>query len=122
MQHISDDTFGIQISVVGQASNLTEQVRAYAEYRLFSRISPWGRWITSVELAVQAADDSPEVTCDVVLMSGECTVRVRARRRHPVAAIDAAVDEMARRISTARPGGLAAATTPEAMTEDRETV
>lgn len=121
MQHISDDAFGIQISVVGQASNLTEQVRAYAEYRLFSRISPWGRWITSVELAVQAADDSPEVTCDVVLMSGERTVRARARRRHPVAAIDAAVDEMARRISTARPVGLAAATPSGPMTEDRGT-
>jgi ribosomal subunit interface protein len=103
MHQVSDDAFGIQISVVGRAPNLTEQVRAYAEYRLFSRISPWGRWITSVELAVQAQEDSPEVTCDVVLTSGERTVRARARRRHPVAAIDAAVDDMARRIALARP-------------------
>ncbi len=103
MHQVSDDAFGIQISVVGKAPNLTEQVRAYAEYRLFSRISPWGRWITSVELAVLSADDSPEVTCDVTLTSGERTVRARARRRHPVAAIDAAVDEMTRRMSIARP-------------------
>ncbi len=105
MQQVSDDAFGIQISVVGRAPNLTEQVRAYAEYRLFSRIAPWGRWITSVELAVLAQDDSPEVTCDVVLTSGERTVRARATRRHPVGAIDAAVDEMARRIAAARPAG-----------------
>lgn len=105
MHQVSDDAFGIQISVVGRAPSLTEQVRAYAEYRLFSRIAPWGRWITSVELAVEAQDDSQEVTCDVVLTSGDRTVRARARRRHPVAAIDAAVDEMTRRISVGRPVG-----------------
>lgn len=103
MHQVRDDVFGIQISVTGRAPNLTEQVRAYAEYRLFSRISPWGRWITSVELAVGAQDESQEVTCDVVLTSGEGTVRARARRRHPVAAIDAAVDEMTRRIATVHP-------------------
>jgi hypothetical protein len=69
----------MQIYVAGAAPILNEQVRAYAEYKVFSQLASLGRDCT-------ISADLGEAGC----------VRTRIRRPHPVGAIDAAAHALAR--------------------------
>jgi ribosome-associated translation inhibitor RaiA len=87
----------MQIHVAGVTPVLTDQVRAYAEYRVFSRLSPLARGVDVVQVIVQESDDDGGAICAISADLGEAgCVRARVRRPHPIGAIDAAADHLAR--------------------------
>lgn len=91
----------MQIQVVGVASHLTPQVRAYAEYRVFSRLAPLLHGAAEVLIVVtRSGDTSRSTVCAVTADLGDAG-RVRARSRHasPTGAIDAAAEKLAAAIA-----------------------
>ena len=87
----------LQISVVGPPALSAEQIRAYAEYKLFSRLVPLAREIFDVQAVVIAHTGEPHATCTVTVDLGEAgRVRTRVRRAGAVPAVDAAAEAIAR--------------------------
>jgi ribosome-associated translation inhibitor RaiA len=87
----------MQISVVGPPSLSAEQIRAYAEYKLFSRLVTLARDITDVHAVITAHHAEPDATCTVAVdLRGAGCVRTRVRRHGAVAAVDAAAETIAR--------------------------
>lgn len=95
----------IRIDVSSAGGALDGQTRAYAEYRLFSRLAPSRAAVDYATIAlvdpgdVAAADDAPApraiCTISIALHHGK-RVRVSARAPHIYDAIDRAVDGAAR--------------------------
>jgi ribosome-associated translation inhibitor RaiA len=87
----------MQIHVAGAASYVTAQVRAYAEYRVFSRLAPLVDPAATVLVVVTRSGDPVQSTvCAVSADLGEAgTVRARSRHAHPSGAIDAAAEKLA---------------------------
>jgi ribosome-associated translation inhibitor RaiA len=74
-----------------------EQIRAYAEYRFFSRLVTIARDISDVHAVITAHHAEPEATCTVAVDLGHAgSVRTRVRRHGAVAAVDAAADTIAK--------------------------
>jgi hypothetical protein len=87
----------MRISVVGPPSLSAEQIRAYAEYKFFSRLVTLTRDITGVSATVTAPDGDGEAVCSVTVELGDAgRVRTRVSRAGPVPAVDAAADLVAR--------------------------
>ena len=88
----------MEIYVAGVTPLLTQQVRAYAEYKVFSRLAPLARNVAMVQVVVT---DGPEgedgAVCAVTAYLGDAgCVRSRVRRRQATCAIDTAAENVAR--------------------------
>lgn len=83
----------MHISITATAGLATDQIRAYAEYRVFAALARFGRLIrtASVNLEPARAGENDGVRCAIVvdLNAGE-TVRSRCTVRHVIDAIDQA--------------------------------
>ena len=86
----------MQIEVIGTAQALTAQTRAYAEYRVFSRLAPAGDEISAVLVVVSRAGDSGDTVCHAsARLHGAGSVRISTRHAAPTGAIDAAAERLA---------------------------
>ena len=98
----------MQISVIGPAPLVSQQVRAYAEYRVFSRLAPLARSVDLVQVVVTPSRDAAGGSvCAVTANLGEAgRVRTRVCRAQTISAIDVAADNVAhaaaRRLSAGR--------------------
>ena len=88
----------MQISVVGPPALSAEQIRAYAEYKLFSRLVAFAGDIADVHVVVNApGGDASSASCTVALDLGAAGhLRTRIRRGGAVPAVDAAAEAIAR--------------------------
>jgi hypothetical protein len=87
----------MQISVIGPPALSAEQIRAYAEYRLFSRLVALTQAITDVRAVVTAHAGAGEATCRVTVDLGAAgSVRTLVRRPGAVPAVDAAAETVVR--------------------------
>src|SRR5688500_2111643 len=98
----------MQIHVVGTAPAFSAQVKAYAEYKVFSRLAPLARRIGVVRIVL--TNDGPEEPscCAVTADLGEAgSVTSRVLRRQPIEAIDGAAlalaDAATRRLADRSP-------------------
>lgn len=89
----------MHIAVIG--SEIGDQTRAYAEYRVFSRLTRFSHALTgaSVALTRVVADGSATCTLTAHLTDGNRT-QVRARARHAHDAIDRATDRLSMMLSS----------------------
>lgn len=88
----------IRIDVSSTGGPLDGQTRAYAEYRLFSRLAPEGAAVDWATVALIEPDEHARLavcTISISLHHGK-RVRVSARAPHIYDAIDRAVDGAAR--------------------------
>lgn len=85
----------VRISVVGRPGSLAEQIRAYAEYRVFSRLAMLWPRIDAVQLTVIDGPEAGGVTCEVRVAAGREHLQSVASGAHPVGAIDAATQDLA---------------------------
>jgi ribosome-associated translation inhibitor RaiA len=85
----------MRIEVIGPAPRLIERIRAYAEYRVFSRLAPLARDVTTVRVVVSQSPADGLTSCSLSadLGPGGC-VRTRSRRAHPTRAIDSAAEKL----------------------------
>ena len=87
----------MQIQVVGGAPTFSAQVKAYAEYKVFSRLAPLARRIGVVTIVLTGGSRPDEPVCCAMTAAlgaaGSLTSRVH--RRQPIAAIDGAVAGLA---------------------------
>jgi len=95
----------MQIHVSGGLAPLGTQVRAYAEYRIFSRLAPLARRIGGVEVVLTGRTRNALATCAVSADLGPAgSVRARVRRPQPIEAIDGAAlalaDAIVRRLES----------------------
>lgn len=87
----------MQISVIGPPTLSAEQIRAYAEYRLFSSLVALTRDIADVHAVITAHAGAGEATCRVTVDLGAAgRVRTLVRRAGAVPAVDAAAETVAR--------------------------
>jgi hypothetical protein len=87
----------MRISVVGPPSLSAEQIRAYAEYKFFSRLVTVAAGGCPVQVVVTTLDADSPATCTVAVdLGGAGFVRTRVRRAGAVPAVDAAADTIAR--------------------------
>lgn len=88
----------IQVRVSKRSDEITEQVRAYAEYRIFSAIAGKESKVGLVAVHLRTRE-IPGVggtaTCILSARLPHRIVRVKARSTHPAAAIDAAAARLA---------------------------
>lgn len=68
--------------------------RAYAEYRVFCRLSAMATEITAVHVAVCRGRDGMTRCAVMARLEDGTRIRARRERREPTGAIDAAVDEV----------------------------
>lgn len=94
----------MQIQVVGDVPHITAQTRAYAEYRVFSRLAPLAREVTTVLVVLSRTLDSGQTVCAVSADLGTAgCVRARTQHPHPTGAIDAAADRVAAAVARRLP-------------------
>ena len=85
----------MRIEIVGPAPHLIERIRAYAEYRVFSRLAPLARDVGTVRVVVTQSADDGLTSCFVSADLGRGGwVRTRSRRAHPTRAIDTAAEKL----------------------------
>jgi ribosome-associated translation inhibitor RaiA len=98
----------MQIEVLGADPHLTAQIRTYAEYRVFSRLAPLARDVTTVLVVLTRSRDDRYTVCALSADRGPSGfVRARTRHANPTSAIDAAADRLAdalRRLPAATAG------------------
>ena len=100
----------MQIHVLGAASSFSTQVKAYAEYKVFSRLAPHARRIGVVTVVLTSGNRAQEPACCAVTadLGAAGSVMTRVRRRQPVEAIDTAAaavsDAVTRRLAARSPG------------------
>jgi ribosome-associated translation inhibitor RaiA len=89
----------MHISVLSNIA-VTDQTRAYAEYRVFAGLAALSRLVQEVEVRLDSrTHEGVEVDCVVCveITSGK-RARVRARGRHAYDAINRAADRMSHRL------------------------
>jgi ribosome-associated translation inhibitor RaiA len=86
---------GMKIEVLNSAGGDTAQMRAYAEYRVFSRLAPLARHVAAVTVVIAPSPEGR--TLCVVTLEFESGLRIKreGRHAHPVLAIDAATSAIA---------------------------
>jgi ribosome-associated translation inhibitor RaiA len=85
----------MQIHVIGQAPEAAPQLRAYAEYRVFSRLAPLAREVLSVQV-VMTLSKGGETVCAVCADLGPAgSTQARSRHLHPIRALDLVADRLA---------------------------
>jgi ribosome-associated translation inhibitor RaiA len=84
----------MHIRVSGPAGLVTDQMRAYAEYRLFAALARFGRTVRQATVSLSAANSGePGVICLVEVDLGpDGHVRARARQRYAAPAVEQAAD------------------------------
>ena len=102
MSEAAGRTSPIRIDVTGTGGPLDGQTRAYAEYRLFSRLAPEGAAVDYATVAlIEPAEHLAAAVCTITLsLHHGKRVRVSARAPHIYDAIDRAVDGAARGVHT----------------------
>ena len=88
----------MHIAITGPEGLTTDQVRGYAEYRVFASLARFGRAIrtASVHLEPRAGAGS-RVTCSIdVDLGGVEPIRCHSTEAHVIGAIDAAADRARR--------------------------
>lgn len=90
-------TASIRIVVTGAGDDVDGQTRAYAEYRLFSRLVPASDRVAHALVALRGggAHGAPRCAITIALRSGDLRT-AQARAAHIYDAIDKAVDAAAR--------------------------
>ena len=89
----------MRISVLSDLA-VTDQTRAYAEYRVFTGLAALSRLVQEVEVHLDSRNgEEVDVDCVVCveITSGK-RARVRARGRHAYDAINRAADRMSHRL------------------------
>ena len=89
----------MHISVLSSVA-VTDQTRAYAEYRVFAGLAGLSRLVQEVEVHLDSRNgEEVDVDCvvSVAITSGK-RARVRARGRHAYDAINRAADRMRHRL------------------------
>jgi hypothetical protein len=87
----------VHISITGSEGLRTDQVRTYAEYRVFAALAPFGRHIRTASVHLGPGEDE-EVTCAIDVDLGDAErIRCVGRESHVIGAIDRAADR-ARRV------------------------
>lgn len=85
----------MQIHVIGPAPEAAPQLRAYAEYRVFSRLAPLARDVLSVQV-VMTTSKGGETVCAVCADLGPAgSTQARSRHLHPIRALDIVADRLA---------------------------
>ena len=86
----------MQIDISGTPPGVINQTRAYAEYRVFSRLAPMARDVAAVLVVLSRSRHDRHTVCAISAdLGGAGTVRARAAHPHPTGAIDAAADRLA---------------------------
>ena len=94
-QLASGELMRIKVSAVDIP--ITDDKRAYAEYRLFTAIAPYEVRIRSVDVVIRSGSAANRsFLCRVVVDLGSSgRIKTQARAVHPTAAIDRAADRTA---------------------------
>jgi len=97
MDALTAETASIRIVVTGAGDDIDRQTRAYAEYRLFSRLVPAREQVGHALVALRGggAHGTPRCAITIALRNGELRT-ADARAAHIYDAIDKAVDAAAR--------------------------
>lgn len=87
----------MRITLSGLDIPITDDYRAYAEYRFFTAIARHEAVVRTVNVAVRrdSAADRPFLCTVIVDLRPSGTVKTQARAVHPSAAIDRAADRTA---------------------------
>lgn len=89
----------MQISITGPAELTTDQVRAYAEYRVFAALSRFGRLIDRATVTIdrEARTEKASVVCVIKIATRDTrVVRCRGSAPHATEAVDCAADRARR--------------------------
>jgi ribosome-associated translation inhibitor RaiA len=87
----------MRIKVSGVDVSITNDQRAYTEYRVFTSIAPHGMRIRAVDVVIRR-DSAPNrsFVCTIVIdLDSSGRIKTQARGAHPSAAIDRAADRTA---------------------------
>jgi len=95
----------MRIRLTGKDVIITDQLQAYAEYRLFTSLARYGYFIRAVNVTLRPiASKRDAFLCNVVVDSGPSgPIKTGARGPHPNAAIDRAADRIASLLSRRGP-------------------
>jgi hypothetical protein len=88
----------MRISVIGSDGLTTEQVRAYAEYRVFAALARFGRSIRAASVILQRVPNGA-VRCIVGIEIDDESVQCTSTEPHVIGAIDRAADDVRRALS-----------------------
>lgn len=85
----------MRIDVAGSPAEFADRLRAYAEYRVFSRLAPVSDQIGTVRVIVRTLAHGSAMSCLLVADLGTAwTIHARAQSTEPSAAIDLAVTRL----------------------------
>jgi ribosome-associated translation inhibitor RaiA len=85
----------MRIEVAGSPAECADRLRAYAEYRVFSRLAPIGDDIGTVRVIVRTLARGSAISCMLVADLGAAgTIQARAQSAEPSTAIDVAVTRL----------------------------
>ena len=85
----------MRIHVIGAATGTGADIRAYAEYRVFARLAPLVRDISSVRVVLSRSRTDGSTSCALAADLGAAgSVRTRARRVQPTRAVDEAAERL----------------------------
>jgi ribosome-associated translation inhibitor RaiA len=85
----------MRIHVVDAGAEPGSQIRAYAEYRVFSRLAPLSRSVRLVKVMVSRATDGTTACAVHADLGPAGQVQARSRRAQPLLAIDSAAEKLA---------------------------
>jgi ribosome-associated translation inhibitor RaiA len=88
----------MQIHITGSAPSVTQQMQAYAEYKVFSQLAPLAARVATVQVVVAEPEEGGGDTVCVITadLGGAGYVRTRARGAHLTRVIDVAAGNVAR--------------------------
>ncbi len=86
----------MQIHVSGAPARQSTQLKAYAEYRVFSRLAPFARRIGGVHVVLTGSRRGAAATCNVTAdLGSNGAVSARVHRSQQIEAIDGAASALA---------------------------
>lgn len=85
----------MRIEVAGSPAEFADGLRAYAEYRAFSRLAPVADLVGTVRVIVRTLASGPATSCLIVADLGPAgSTQARAQSTEPSKAIDVAVTRL----------------------------
>jgi ribosomal subunit interface protein len=95
----------MRITLTSQDVTVTDQLQAYAEYRIFTGMARYDTLIRGVSVTIDynASHRDPFLCLVVVDLAHAGHIKTRARGRHPNAAIDRAAGQVASLLSRRAP-------------------
>ncbi len=85
----------MQIQVIGPAPDAVPQLRAYAEYRVFSRLAPLARDVRSVQVVMTTSKGGATLCAVCADLGPAGSTQARSRHLHPIRALDIVADKLA---------------------------